>query len=291
MNKFYCTVICLVATLVGACDERKETQKPLSHTVYPAIGVVQELVPDDRGVFIDHEEIPGFMVAMTMYLKVAEQEDYQSLKVGHQYTFELLVDGGGETRVQNLVPTGKVVVAGDNDTSPSESWFKTPDFELGDSAPDFLCISSKGEEISPAVLKGKAWAITFIFTRCPLPDYCPRMTLRFKEAVDLLEERGVDGWKMISLTIDPKHDQLDVLQSYRDAWGISSDDWHFCRAEPEQVREIGDPLGLAFQSSEFPIEHNLRTAVFDSEGRLVEVFSGNGWTSLELADSIINAMK
>ena len=310
MNKLFYILLGVTVTSMTACQGRTPTpqsttanapQSQSSDTKnsdttprqasYAARGIVVELVPDDRGAFIHHEAIPGFMEEMTMYLKVAEREEYQDLKVGHQYNFEMLVDQEDETRIHKLVPTGKVAPQDSAATKPSERWLEPPAFELGDKVPEFVFTSSTGETISPAALRGNVWAITFIFTRCPLPDYCPRMTLRFKETMEILKQKQVDHWKLISLTMDPEYDGLEILKNYRQMWEVDSDVWHFCRAEPEQVKAIGDPLGLSFQSDKFPIEHNLRTAVFDSQGRLVEVFSGNQWTAAELAESMIRAMK
>ena len=114
------------------------------------------------------------------------------------------------------------------------------------------------------------------------------MTVRFKEAMQILQRQQIKGWKLISLSIDPNYDRIDVLKSYRQTWGITPKDWHFCRGELDEIRKVGNPLGLRFETSKFPYEHNLRTALFDRQGRLVEVFSGNKWTARELATSIIN---
>ena len=145
--------------------------------------------------------------------------------------------------------------------------------------------------IDQSKLNGGAWALTFIFTRCPLPDYCPMMSLRFHETVNLLREAEIKNWNLVSLTIDPEFDTETILEQYVKARGYDYDNWFFCRADINEVRKIGNPLGLSFNTQEFPIEHNLRTAVFDANSKLVEVFSGNKWTAQELAESIIGANK
>ena len=256
---------------------------------YPAKGVFLELVSADRSVFVHHEPIPGYMEEMTMYLKVAEGEDFESIKVGRQYRFELVVGGVGGTRIQNLVATGEVAESEEPVAELSSRWLAPPTMELGDSSPEFVCTASTGETITPAVMNDKVWAVTFIFTRCPLPDYCPLMTARFLEVEQTLSRMEVPNWSLLVITIDPDHDTLDVLNNYRRAYGVESPNVHFCRAEAEELRKIGDPLGLKFQADEFPIEHNLRTAVFDADGRLVEVFSGNQWTAFELVKSMRSA--
>ena len=258
---------------------------------YSTRGYVLELISDDQSTFIHHEQIPNFMEEMTMYLKVEDQQEYLKLKVGHQYTFDMIVDKDDGTYIENIVPTGEIKTALFSKEKPSEKWFKKPIFELGDKLPEFTLKTSEGNILNASNLSGSPWAITFIFTRCPLPDYCPMMSLRFNEVVNLLQEAENKNWNLVSLTIDPVFDTEKILNGYKKARGYEYDNWFFCRAEIDEVRKIGDPLGLSFDTEEFPIEHNLRTAVFDADGKLVEVFSGNKWTAQELAESIIGADK
>ena len=262
-----------------------------SPKTYSARGVIIELAADKCGAFIHHEEIPGFMDEMTMFLKVNDRNEYEKLKVGQQYTFNLIINHDHETYTKDFVATGHTPTLDRSPTLPSERWLAAPTFEIGDRVPEFTLSTASGNTITAKGLKGQVWAITFIFTRCPLPDYCPRMTLRFKEAMEILEENDSINWKLISLTIDPEFDQMNVLQNYKTTWDIESEKWLFCRTDTETLKQLGDPLGLSFQANEFPFEHNLRTAVFDAEGRLFEVFSGNNWTASELAESIERAAK
>ncbi len=258
---------------------------------YSTRGFVLELIPDDKSAFIHHENIPGFMEEMTMYLKVENPEEYSALKAGHQYKFDMIVNKEDGTYIKNIIPTGEVKTGPLSGSKPSEKWFKKPTFELGDKLPEFSLKTSDGNIINSSKLSSGPWAITFIFTRCPLPDYCPMMSLRFNEAVNLLQEAEIKNWNLVSLTIDPAFDTEKVLNDYRKARGYEYENWLFCRAEIDEVRKIGDPLGLSFDTDEFPIEHNLRTAVFDADGKLVEVFSGNKWAAQQLAESIISAGK
>ena len=258
---------------------------------YSTRGFVLELIPDDKSVFIHHEVIPGFMEEMTMYLKVEDEAEYSALKTGHQYKFDMIVNKEDGTYIKNIIPTGEVKAGPLSGTKPSEKWFKKPTFELGDKLPEFSLKTSDGKTLDASNLSSGPWAITFIFTRCPLPDYCPMMSMKFYQTVNLLQGAEINNWKLVSLTIDPEFDTEKVLNDYRKSRGYEYDNWLFCRAETEEVRKIGDPLGLSFDTDGFPIEHNLRTAVFDGNGKLVEVFSGNKWTAHQLAESIISAGK
>ena len=301
MKKYFYLLLSISFLVVSGCGDTGNDASPRENDTsasspsesaaktYETRGFIQELVPDAQGAFIHHEEIPGFMDEMTMYLKVAEQDEFQRLQIGHQYEFDLMVDPETGTVVKNFKPTGKVSEIAQQAETPRERWSQAPTIELGDSSPDFVCTNTNGEEVRSALLKDNVWAITFIFTRCPLPDYCPLMTSRFKEASELLKGSNATNWKLISITIDPDHDQLNILNDYRKAWEFDSGNVYFCRAEPAELSKIADPLGLRFRADEFPIEHNLRTAVFDAEGKLVEVFSGNNWTAQQLVNSMTAA--
>ena len=109
---------------------------------YETRGFIQELVPDAQGAFIHHEEIPDFMDEMTMYLKVAEQDEFKGLQIGHQYEFDLMVDPETGTVVKNFKPTGKVSEIAQQAETPSERWSQAPTIELGDSSPDFVCTNT-----------------------------------------------------------------------------------------------------------------------------------------------------
>ncbi len=97
---------------------------------YETRGFIQELVPDAQGAFIHHEEIPDFMDEMTMYLKVAEQDEFKGLQIGHQYEFDLMVDPETGTVVKNFKPTGKVSEIAQQAETPSERWSQAPTIEL-----------------------------------------------------------------------------------------------------------------------------------------------------------------
>ena len=288
--------ILALSVFLVACDDKKEIKKDKSIIAnskksYSTRGYVLELIPEDDSAFIHHEMIPGFMEEMTMYLKLENSSEFNELKPGHEYSFDMIVDREDGTYIRNVTPTGKSKSDLSLVNKPSEKWFKKPTFELGDKLPDFSLMSSDGKVINQSKLNGGAWALTFIFTRCPLPDYCPMMSLRFHETVNLLREAEIKNWNLVSLTIDPEFDTEAILEQYVKARGYDYDNWFFCRADINEVRKIGNPLGLSFNTQEFPIEHNLRTAVFDANGKLVEVFSGNKWTAQELAESIIGANK
>lgn len=150
----------------------------------------------------------------------------------------------------------------------------------GDAVPDCAFISQDGEAFQLSRFKGRAVAVTFIFTRCPLPDYCPRLSARFAEAQRLL--MAEKGWHLLSLSFDPAHDTPEQLRAYARGQGADSACWTFATAQPGVVRAFGALFGLTAEEKAGLLDHNLRTVVIDAGGHVQHIFEGNAWTAEEL---------
>lgn len=150
----------------------------------------------------------------------------------------------------------------------------------GDPVPDRTWLDQEGQAFRLSDLKGKAVAVTFIFTRCPLPDYCPRLSARFMEAQRALARER--SWHLLSLSFDPMHDTPAVLKAYAQAQGAALPRWTFATAEGGSVPAWGACFGLTVSVKGGLIDHNLRTVVIDAGGRLQHVFEGNEWTTEQL---------
>lgn len=150
----------------------------------------------------------------------------------------------------------------------------------GDTVPDSAWLDQDGQAFRLSDLKGKAVAVTFIFTRCPLPDYCPRLSARFMEAQRALA--GERSWHLLSLSFDPRHDTPAVLKAYAEAQGAALPRWTFATGEGGSVLAWGARFGLTVSVKDGLLDHNLRTVVIDADGRVQHVFEGNEWTAEQL---------
>ena len=150
--------ILVLSIFFVACDDRREINKEDKSIIanskksYSTRGYVLELIPEDDSAFIHHEMIPGFMEEMTMYLKLENPSEFNELKPGHEYSFDMIVDREDGTYIRNVTPTGKSKSDLSLVNKPSEKWFKKPTFELGDKLPDFSLMSSDGKVIDQSKL-------------------------------------------------------------------------------------------------------------------------------------------
>ncbi len=163
---------------------------------------------------------------------------------------------------------------------------------VGDKVPEAEFISQDGKAVHLGDFKGQALAITFIFTRCPLPAYCPRMTARFAEAQQELQGPAAPAgpWHLLSLSFDPEHDTPEQLRAYAKAHAASLQHWTFATAKGEGVRRFGVQFGLTAVMEEGLLNHNLRTVVLDAAGRVQCIFKGNEWTAAQLVWEMRKAM-
>lgn len=159
----------------------------------------------------------------------------------------------------------------------------------GDSVPDCTLTDQNGRDMKLSQFKGQALALTFIFTRCALADYCPRMTAHF--ATVQREMSWDKKWHLLSLSFDPEHDTPEKMLAYARAHGADASRWTFATAKPDVLSRMGAWFGLEVRTKDGLIDHNLRTVVIDAEGRVQHVFEGNAWTPQELAWELKKAMR
>ncbi len=162
----------------------------------------------------------------------------------------------------------------------------------GDVVPDAEFINQRGEDFRLSAFKGRALALNFIFTRCPLPDYCPRLTNHFMEAQrELMKAPQQGDWHLLSLSFDPEHDTPAQLKVYAQAHGADSSRWTFATGNAASVREFGAAFGLEVSTEGGLLNHNLRTVVIDAAGRVQCIFKGSEWTAQDLVWEMQKAMR
>ncbi|MFN7624167.1 MAG: SCO family protein, partial [Acidobacteriota bacterium] len=225
-----------------------------------------------REVTIAHEAIPGYMEAMTMPFTLNEEWVFDVLTPGAQIQATLVVDGA-----KSWIETPTVTQMAD--TPESAGATPGPEPEPGVELPDFTLVNQDGEKISLQQFRGQYLVLTFIYTRCPLPDYCPLMTRNFGEIGQsiLRESRKT---RLLSVTIDPDYDTPPVLKDYGKRYlpeGLSFRQWSYGTGSDEEIRKITGFFGLSYWQENNQIIHGLRTVVISPQGRIVRIFRGNDW--------------
>lgn len=259
--------------------------------VFRVKGIVRSVDLSRRQVEIKHEEIPGYMPAMTMPFDVKDTNQLGGLKPGQTVSFRLIVTDtdGWIDEIQ------KLEIAATNGPPPSSSLRQVKDVEplgRGDPLPDYPFTNQFGQRFETRQFKGQALALTFIFTRCPFPTFCPRMAANFEETQQKLfgDAQAPANWQLLTISFDPEFDTPAVLKAYAEARHYDPRHWTFATGALVDVTAIGEQFGLAFwRDPPGSISHNLRTAVIDASGRVQKIFEGNTWSSDELAEEIRQA--
>jgi protein SCO1/2 len=287
---------CAVASCTGSIDGQKtRAAGPASQTstqIFSVKGVVSELKADGKTAVIRHEEIPNYMPAMTMPLAVKSTNELAGLQPGDAVAFRLLVTDN-DSWIDQITKLGPGNAA---DPPPRETFRRTrivEPLEIGDAMPDYPFTNELGQAIHLAQFKGQAVAITFIYTRCPLPNFCPRMSGNFADAGKKLARMpdAPTNWHLLSLSFDPEHDTPEVLKNYAKRYEHDTNHWDFATGALIDIDAITEQFGLMFPRDGAVFNHNLRTVVVDTRGRVHQVFIGNEWKGDDLVAAMVEAAK
>ena len=243
---------------------------------------------DKRGgtVTVAHDAIPGYMEPMTMPFKLKDERMLGDLGEGDHIQATLVV-AGMKSWLEHVITT-RETPAEPGSVGADTSHEPTP----GSEVPDFTLTDQNGKRVRLRDYSGKPVVVTFIYTRCPLPDYCPLMTSNFADIAKVMKEQSAiyPDARLLSITVDPEFDTPKVLREYGSAAGADFSRWSFATGTTDEVKKIARYFGMTYWSENGQIIHSLRTAVIGPDGKLVELFVGNEWpTERVLAD--LRAMK
>jgi protein SCO1/2 len=264
-------------------------------TDYPLKGVVKKI--EVERVTIAHEAIKGFMSAMTMPFHVSDRASLENVKPGDRVeaTLHVIEEDGVvfDYELRDLTVTVPAIPQVDLGVSKGKvSLRRQPKvLEKGDPVPDFSMTTQEGKALKLSDLRGSVVALTFIYTRCPLPDFCPLMDRKFGELasrIGAVPERA-RRIRLVSLSFDPEHDTPEVLANHAKARGAAPPLWTFAVASHEELAKIAPALGLFYDTGRNEIAHNLCTAIIDPDGKLARLEIGtasNKWENVDLLKSI-----
>lgn len=280
-SKFSIHLICLnITLLLVACSPSADEETTKSFEV---LGYVEAPLDEKNRLTVDHEDIPGYMPPMIMLFNVSDPDDAAHLNSGDQIRFTYRVTSS-RSWIENLVPTGKR-----RDPNVSETAAASEAGELlnqGDRLPDYSFLDEEGEEVSLSDYRGSVVAISFIFTRCPVPEYCPAMMRNFGN-VDTILSRSDEAsfpWKLVTISFDPENDTPEAMKRYGAAFDYSPEKWDLLTSKTlEPIEGIAANVGLKYGKRNGSYLHNLRTVVLDTSGNIRHVFTDENWSPQELA--------
>jgi protein SCO1/2 len=264
----------------------------MSAKSYDAHGVVRQIAGDLRKVTIQHEAIPGYMPAMTMEFSVKDTNELNGISPLDEITFKLVV-GENDSWIEGVHFVAHEVENVTNNTFV----FHVPTAELkpGDLLPDCELTDENGNPVHLSDFRGSAVAFTFFYSRCPLPDYCVRMSKNFSGTRQLLlaTTNAPVNWQLLSISFDPGFDTPKMLSGYADFYrGADTNHWLFAVADTNTLFGLAPRLDLMIMhDGDSIMSHNLRTVVLDPRGKIFRQLDGNQWTPQQLADAIREAAK
>lgn len=311
------TLVLCGATLTGAgCDRGARPAAPASRgqtaarpesprvagavttTDYTLVGIVQSVAPESGRVMIRHEAIPGFMDRMTMPFQPADESILGLLHPGDHVEGVLRVekqDGAvrdyqlRDLRITKAAPSRTLSI--NVSKGKAELRHQPPQLSVGEEVPDFTVTGQDGKPTSLAHLRGKVVVLTFIYTRCPMPDFCPLMDRKFSglaEHISAFPKRAKDI-RLLSVSFDPENDTPEVLRKHAAIRGASPPLWTYAVASHDELEKIAPRLGLFFGPDGKEIAHNLCTAIIDPRGKLARLEVGtraNRWDTADFLKTI-----
>jgi protein SCO1/2 len=263
-------VLLLAAAACGASDRHEYTMQ----------GQILSVAPDHMEANVKHEEIKGFMPAMTMPYRVRDAKELEPLKPGDLITSTLVVVSNG-AYLKDVKKVGEAPLEAPPGAAPGAS----SGFELlqpGEAVPNVTFVDQDGRPREVASFRGSTLVVTFIYTRCPMPTFCPLMDRNFVAIQEKLKaDPALAGVRLASVSFDPLTDTPPVLKKHAAALGADPARWVFLTGDRDEIDRFASRFGVTItreMNDQKDITHNLRTAIIDRNGMLVKAYTGNEWT-------------
>jgi protein SCO1 len=262
------------------------TAASCSHAkTYEMRGQILGINRDKMEILVKHEEIKGLMPAMTMPWKVQTANLLDTLGPGDLITSEIEVDGnqGVVTRITKIGTAKPDVPPPAGPAKPGVKYLMP-----GDEVPNQVFVDQEGRERDLNAIRGsRPIAITFIYTKCPIPTFCPAMDRQFAEAQTLIKEKDLETRvALLSVSFDPKNDTPPVLKAHAQKLGFDPRVWTFVTGKREAIDGFATSMLVTLVRGEATnpdeIGHTLRTTIVGRDGRIVKSYSGADWTPQEL---------
>ena len=285
------------ASGVLLCHPRAGSAAPAAATTaaareFAVRGVITRVEPEHTRVIIAHEAIPDFMEAMTMPFRVKAASALAGVAAGDSVSFRLFVTEE-ESWIDHIVKIpGPVPKPAPTNHEPAQP-------AVASAAPpasrhpllSYAFTNELGQAVRLAEFRGQVLALTFFFSRCPIPDYCPRLARNFAEAARKLRNLpgGPTNYHFLSVTFDPEYDTSARLRAYAQRFGYDTNHWSFLTGPAEKVAELARLSDMRFERDGAFFNHDLRTLIIDPAGHLRMMFPVGGDLSEAIVEEILKA--
>jgi protein SCO1/2 len=237
-----------------------------------------------KTVRIAHEAIPDYMPAMIMPFPVKNVDILKGFSTGENVQFELVVTEKDSwiSHLEKITGDSPAETTGVQTTSTSAQNADGGQIRSGEVVPNFDLIDQNGRPIRLTDFRGKVVVLTFIYTRCPLPNFCPLMSKNFADLQERLNKEFPDRYRLLSISMDPDFDRPEVLKDYAARYDANEKDWSFATGNADQISFVAGVMGLYYARENGLISHDFRTALIGADGRLVHLWKSNVWTPYEV---------
>ncbi len=279
-------IVFVAALVCAAACGKKEQAAPGSKAAqrHPFKGVIRSVDPARTEITVTHEDVPGYMPAMTMPFPVKDDPQvFAILRPGDKIEATLVVAGDKywleKILTKGFVPTpgGAQEAASGSPSSPAAAATPRPNraVGVGDPFPDFTLTDQTGARVRLSDFRGQPVAVTFIYTRCPIAAACPLTTAKFSKVDAVMSQKGYG--ELLTLTLDPEHDTPQVLADYAKKAGANPKRWKFLTGDPKDVAEVASRFGILYYPDQGQLVHGQGIAVIDPKGKLSTIYYGNEW--------------
>ena len=255
---------------------------------YPLKGVVMTVVASKPEIVVRHEEIPGYMAAMTMPFPVRDDPKVVGLlRPGDRIEATLVVDGGNyfleEILTKGFVPTPSPAPGAAIRPQPNQG------VAVGDTVPDFTLTDQTGKAVRLSQFRGEPVAVTFVYTRCPIATACPMTMTKFAKLNAAIGSKKVG--RLLAVTVDPEGDTVPVLKEFAKKIGADPSRWKFLTGDPAAVARVAETFGVLYYPDRGQIVHSQAVAVVGPDGKLETIYFGEDWEPEAVLQDLQKASK
>jgi protein SCO1 len=274
----------LLVLLLSGCSSEPPPKR------YEMTGQILAVHADRQELAIKHDDIAGYMPGMTMSFPVAAKSLMEGRTPGELITATLEVDRL-VGRIVAITHTGNAPLPDDNSAAMTEGVLA-----IGDRIPDAALIDQADRRRTLAEWRGTPLLITFIYTQCPLPTFCPAMNRNFASIQrSLASDASLKGrLGLVSISFDPEHDTPKVLADFAAKHDTDPAVWTWLTGDRVTTDRLAAKFGVSVirqGASAADVMHNLRTTLVDADGRIVKIYSGADWTSSTVLSDLRGILK
>jgi protein SCO1 len=269
----------LTALLFSACAHRYQVQ-----------GLVLDVNRNDKTMIVSHRAIPGYMSAMAMPFRVRTASELNSVKAGDQVEFQLAMKRRTSLAEKVRAGTGADVANARRGAAPLPLPIPPEKLALGTPVPDFQLVNQSARSIRLSDFAGRIIAVNFIYTRCPLPEVCPRLSANFAHLQKRFRQQMGKDLVLLSITLDSQYDNSTVLADYAKRWG-AQEGWQFLTGDSADILLLANQFGLVYWPEDGLLTHTSQTGIIGRDGRLAAVIEGSSYEEDQLGDLIARQLE